>query len=353
MPQDPLLFEFDLPRDLIAQQPLRNRADARLMVIDRQKQAVSHHHVRDLPELLVPGDRMVLNDTRVVPAQLAGRRAATGGRWQGLYLGSTEEGHWRVVCKTRGRLEPGESVVLDDREGRPSSKLWLLERLEAGQWLAHLQPEEPTEEALTRLGRVPLPHYIRGGQMVDEDVTRYQTVFAKRPGAVAAPTAGLHFTKELLKSTASRGVEFSALTLHVGLGTFRPISGGSIEEHQMHSEWCELSAAAAAEINATRESGGRVISVGTTAVRTLETAAGHSPEGGPLQPWSGETDLFIRPPYQFRAVDALLTNFHFPSTTLLVLVQTFGGPELIRAAYHEAIAERYRFYSYGDAMLIL
>ncbi|TWT37455.1 S-adenosylmethionine:tRNA ribosyltransferase-isomerase [Posidoniimonas corsicana] len=353
MPEDPLLFDFDLPRELIAQQPLRNRADARLMVVDRRRQAVSHHHVRDLPDLLAAGDRLVLNNTRVVPAQLTGRRAATGGRWQGLYLNSTDEGHWRIVCKTRGRLEEGESVVLEDREGRPSSKLWLLQRLEAGQWLAHLQPEEPAEEALGRLGRVPLPHYIRGGKMVDEDITRYQTVFAKRPGAVAAPTAGLHFTKELLKSISRRGVEFSALTLHVGLGTFRPISGGSIEEHQMHSEWCELTPTAAAEINATRAAGGRLVAVGTTSVRTLESAAAHSPDGGPLEPWSGETDLFIRPPYEFRAVDALLTNFHFPSTTLLVLVQTFGGPELIRAAYLEAIAEKYRFYSYGDAMLII
>ncbi len=324
---DPLLFDYDLPRELIAQQPLRNRADARLMVVDRCRQQVSHNHVRDLPMLLAAGDRLVLNDTRVLPAQLQGTRAGTGGRWRGLFLSSTPEGHWRVLCKTRGRLAPGESIVLEDREGRRAEKLWLLERLEGGQWLAHLDSEAPLTEALERLGRVPLPHYIRGGQMVDQDVANYQTVFARRPGAVAAPTAGLHFTKELLGQIGQRGVEFSAVTLHVGLGTFRPIAG-PLEEHQMHSEWCELGEKGAAEINATRAAGGRVVAVGTTCVRTLESAAARSE--GKLAAWSGETDLFIRPPYEFRAIDCLLTNFHFPGTTLLVLVQTFGGVELIR-----------------------
>ncbi|MCA9242116.1 MAG: S-adenosylmethionine:tRNA ribosyltransferase-isomerase, partial [Planctomycetales bacterium] len=199
MASDPLLFDYELPRDLIAQQPLRNRADARLMVVERSSQRVSHFHVRDLPQILQRGDRLVMNNTRVTPAQLIGRRAATGGRWRGLFLSATPEGHWRIVCKTRGRLTPNEQVVLEDRDGRVADKLWLLERLDAGQWLAHLESGQPALEALDRLGRVPLPHYIRGGQMVDEDVSRYQTVYARVPGAVAAPTAGLHFTEKLLR----------------------------------------------------------------------------------------------------------------------------------------------------------
>ena len=353
MSHDPLLFEYDLPRRLIAQEPLRNRSDARLMLVDRHRQSIEHWHVRDLPELLRAGDRLVLNNTQVVPAQLAGKRESTGGRWQGLFL-REEEVFWRIVCKTRGRLVPGELIVLDDREGRPAAKLSLLERLDGGEWLARLKEPEPTVEALQRFGRVPLPHYIRGGQMIDSDVQNYQTVFARQPGAVAAPTAGLHFTADLLRQIDQKGVGLTAVTLHVGLGTFRPISGDSLDDHQMHSEWGELGSTAAAEINVTRSAGGRVIAVGTTSVRVLETAA-HSTDGQPdaTAPFTGDTALFIRPPFEFRAVDALLTNFHFPRTTLLVLVQTFGGEELIQRAYHEAVREEYRFYSYGDAMLVV
>lgn len=353
MSDNPLLFDYELPRRLIAQEPLRNRADARLMLVDRQRQAIEHWHVRDLPELLRTGDRLVLNNTRVVPAQLSGRRELTGGRWQGLFL-REEEGFWRIVCKTRGRLAPGELVVLEDREGRPAAKLWLLERLEAGEWLARLKNDEPTAAALKRFGRVPLPHYIRGGQMIDSDVQDYQTVFARQPGAVAAPTAGLHFTAELLRQIDQKGVGLTAVTLHVGLGTFRPISTDSLDEHQMHSEWGELTPVAAAEINSTRDAGGRIIAVGTTSVRVLESAArAAANESGAVAPFVGETDLFIRPPLEFRAVDALMTNFHFPRTTLLVLVQTFGGTQLIQRAYREAVQEEYRFYSYGDAMLVV
>jgi S-adenosylmethionine:tRNA ribosyltransferase-isomerase len=361
MSDDSFQFDYPLPRHLVAQEPLRHRADARLMVVDRQKDTIEHHHVRDLPYLLPSGDRLVLNDTKVIAAQLSGRRVTTGGRWQGLYLQTTMEGHWRILCKSRGRLTAGESVMLIDSQGRPGIKLWLIESLPEGQWLAHPETDESTDVVLARLGRVPLPPYIRGGNMVDADVANYQTVFARVPGAVAAPTAGLHFTKELLRSLADHGVTCSAITLHVGLGTFRPISAASIEEHTMHREWGELSAAAAAELNRTRDAGGRIIAVGTTAVRVLETAVRSGNEGSlsqsdpgtALPPWAGETDLFIRPPFEFRAVDALLTNFHFPRTTLLVLVQTFAGRELIQRAYQEAIREEYRFYSYGDAMLIV
>ncbi|MEM1305776.1 MAG: tRNA preQ1(34) S-adenosylmethionine ribosyltransferase-isomerase QueA, partial [Planctomycetota bacterium] len=274
----------------------------------------------------------------------------TGGRWQGLFLREDDEQHWRIVCKTRGRLKPGVAVRLLDRDARPVDKLWLLERLESGQWLAHLDSETPASDALPRFGRVPLPPYIRDGRMTDDDITSYQTVFAKRPGAVAAPTAGLHFTPTLLAELERQQVGLTAVTLHVGLGTFRPIAEGAIDQHDMHSEWCEVSEKAASQIEATRASGGRVIAVGTTAVRTLETAA----EGGEgVQPLRRETDLFIKPGHTFRAIDAMITNFHFPETTLLLLVQAFGGSGLIRRAYHEAIEQRYRFYSYGDAMLIV
>jgi S-adenosylmethionine:tRNA ribosyltransferase-isomerase len=347
-------FDYQLPRELVAQEPLRNRIDARLMIVDRGRQAIEHYHIRDLPELLQASDRLVLNDTKVIPAQLAGTRIPTGGRWQGLYLETTADGHWKLLCKSRGRMKPGDSITLVDVEGRPGVKLWMIEPLEEGQWLAHPESDEPAEVLLARLGRVPLPPYIRGGQMVDADVTNYQTVFARVPGAVAAPTAGLHFSKELLKTLGQRGVKFSAVTLHVGLGTFRPIAAESLDEHRMHREWGELSATAAGELNASRQAGERLIAVGTTVTRVLETAVrspGASREH--FEPWQGETELFIRPPFEFQAIDALLTNFHFPRTTLLVLVATFAGRELIERAYREAIQEEYRFYSYGDAMLIL
>jgi S-adenosylmethionine:tRNA ribosyltransferase-isomerase len=341
------------------------------MVVDRRRQQIEHYHVRDLPQLLPEGDRLVLNDTRVIPAQLAGRRAQTGGRWHGLFLEATSDGHWRILCKTRGRLKPGEAIQLVDRDGRLGVKLWLLERQEDGHWLAHPDSQESTPSILERIGRVPLPPYIRGGNMVDSDIASYQTVFALRPGAIAAPTAGLHFTNELLKALEARGVPNSKVTLHVGLGTFRPIETEDVEEHRMHSEWGEVSAVAAAELNATRTAGGRLIAVGTTVTRVLETAVRSEedwergkgregeipntklPSGTWIPAWTGTTDLFIRPPFEFRAVDALLTNFHFPRTTLLLLVQAFGGWELISSAYEQAIREEYRFYSYGDAMLII
>jgi S-adenosylmethionine:tRNA ribosyltransferase-isomerase len=330
------------------------------MVVDRRRQQVDHHHIRELPHLLPPGDRLVLNDTRVIPAQLVGRRVQTGGRWHGLFIEATPDGHWRILCKTRGRLKPGEAVMLVDREGRPGIKLWLIERQDEGQWLAHPEGEGTSTAILEQLGRVPLPPYIRGGNMVDADVASYQTVFAKRPGAIAAPTAGLHFTNELLKALEAREVTNSRITLHVGLGTFRPIDAEDIDEHRMHSEWGEVTEATAAELNATRAAGGRIIAVGTTVTRVLETAVrlkddeenSYLSDRRKIHPWQGTTDLFIRPPFEFRAIDALLTNFHFPRTTLLLLVQTLGGLELISAAYQQAIREEYRFYSYGDAMLI-
>ncbi len=345
-------IEYTLPPELIAQEPLNSRVDARLMLVDRKQGTIAHHYIRDLPQLLLPGDRLVLNDTRVIPAQLRGLRTQTGGRWQGLYLGANEAGDWKIVCKTRGRLKPMEKVTLLDREGKQAGYLWLLEQADDGEWLARPESDLPALELLDLVGRVPLPPYIRGGQMVDTDVNDYQTVFARAPGAVAAPTAGLHFTKDLLKAIGQSGVAFSSVTLHVGRGTFRPIDVEDVSQHPMHSEWAELTELAAGEINSSRQAGERVIAVGTTVTRVLESVA-QKTEGLQLGAWQGDTDLFIQPPYEFQAVDAMLTNFHFPRTTLLLLVQALGGSELIRAAYEEAIREEYRFYSYGDAMLIV
>jgi S-adenosylmethionine:tRNA ribosyltransferase-isomerase len=344
-------YDYELPRELIAQHPLDHRIDARLLLINRQTQQLSHHYVRDLPDLLNAGDVLVMNNSKVIAARLVGKRTSTRGRWEGLYLRSAENGFWEILSKTRGYLTPGETITLRDNDGRDSEQLVVCSRLEEG----HLavRPLEPIglEEFLERFGRVPLPPYIRDGQMVDQDVASYQTVYAREPGSVAAPTAGLHFSTDLIRHLQRRGVLTAGLTLHVGIGTFRPVATERLEEHKMHSEWCQLSAAAAEKIREARAQGGRVIAVGTTSVRVLETAAQKNPN--PLTEWSGETNIFIRPPYAFQNVDALLTNFHLPKSTLLMLVSAFASRELIMRAYREAIEERYRFYSYGDCMLIV
>jgi S-adenosylmethionine:tRNA ribosyltransferase-isomerase len=342
-------FNYELPPEQIAQFPLACRTDARLLVVDRGKQALTHAHVRDLADFVRPADALVVNDTRVIPARLAGYRMRTKGRWEGLFLSVSDEGLWRILGKTRGRLQPGESVMLQDRLRRDVARLDMLASLGGGEWAARPDSNESAWTLLERVGRVPLPGYIRGGKMVDSDVATYQTVFAAKPGAVAAPTAGLHFTDDLLRQIELRGTLVGRVTLHVGLGTFRPITTRTLEEHVMHSEWGSLDAPTAEKLRARRAAGGRVIAVGTTVVRTLESAAAD----GQLRAWHGETNLFIRPPYACRSVDALLTNFHLPRSTLLVLVRTFGGNQLIRHAYETAIREGYRFYSYGDAMLIV
>lgn len=342
-------YDYDLPHERIAQQPLPDRSAARLLVVHRRTQTLEHRSVRDLPAFLTAGDALVLNDTRVIPARLVGYRTLTRGYWEGLYLESGAHGVWKILSKTRGKIQPGEAVTLQDRQQRNVCRLTLLERLGQGVWAVRPDSSEETFALLDRVGRVPLPPYIRDGEMADADRQTYQTVYADKPGAVAAPTAGLHFTPPLLEQLEAAGIELARVTLHVGLGTFRPISVERLDEHPMHAEWACLDAATAARLTAIRAAGGRIVAVGTTVVRTLETAAADDQ----LQAWQGETDLFIRPPYRFRAVDALLTNFHLPKSTLLILVRTFGGDELIRRAYDEAIREGYRFYSYGDAMLIL
>ncbi len=349
MPDTVSHYDYSLPDELIAQHPLAQRSDARLMLIDRQAQTIDHYHVRDLPQLLRQGDCLVLNDTRVVPARLVGFRTRTGGRWQGLYLQHDDAGHWQLLGKTRGYLEIGETITLMDRNGLDGVQLKLLARQEGGVLVVAPLSEEPALVILEKHGRIPLPQYIRAGEMESGDIERYQTVFADKPGSVAAPTAGLHFTPQLLGELATRGVDTAHVTLHVGMGTFRPIAVENLSEHLMHHEWATITSPAVAHILSAKERGGRCIAVGTTSMRTLESAA----RSGHLQPFSGETNLFIRPPFTFHAVDALLTNFHLPRSTLLVLVRTFGGDELLRRAYEVAIAERYRFYSYGDAMLIV
>jgi S-adenosylmethionine:tRNA ribosyltransferase-isomerase len=342
-------YDYELPKELVAQSPLKVRSDARLMLVDRQQNSLSHKYVRDFPELLKSGDCLVLNDTRVVPARLVGHRTRTGGRWEGLFLEASETGHWRILGKTRGKLTSGETITLVNGEGTEDIELELGTKEAGGVWVVRPCSDEATLPLLDRVGRVPLPPYIRKGQMVDSDRRNYQTVYARTPGAVAAPTAGLHFTDQLLLDLESRGVGIVRLTLHVGMGTFRPIETDSLAQHEMHSEWGSLDAVTAGRLLDVRQGGGRIVAVGTTSVRVLETAA----ESGTLQPFCGDTDLFIRPPYEFRAVDAMMTNFHLPRTTLLVLVRTFGGDELVMRAYEEAVREQYRFYSYGDAMLIV
>lgn len=342
-------YDYHLPRERIAQEPLRQRSDSRLMVVDRAANTIEHAYVRDLPQYLRRSDVVVLNDTRVIPARLVGRRPATGGRWEGLFLDEESHGMWRILCKARGKMQPGEIVQLLDRSARPALQLELATKLDDGSWVVRPLTGGTPLDLLEQVGRVPLPHYIRHGEMVDADVDRYQTVFADVPGSVAAPTAGLHFTPRLLKELTDQGVDIERVTLHVGVGTFRPVKTDTLADHAMHAEWCRISSETVDHLQRTRRAGGRIVAVGTTSVRTLETAA----QSGELQPWTGPTQLFIRPPYTFRAVDALMTNFHLPRSTLLVLVRTFGGDALIRRAYLEAIEYEYRFYSYGDAMLIV
>jgi S-adenosylmethionine:tRNA ribosyltransferase-isomerase len=342
-------YDFDLPAELVAQHPLADRSDARLMVIDRSEGSISHHHVRDLPELLQPDDCLVVNNSRVIPARLVGCRTRTGGRWQGLVLAVDAGGNWQLMSKTRGRIEAGETVTLQDRDGQPGVRLRMLAPMEGGTWAARPETDEGQGPILARYGRIPIPPYIRGGDMIDRDVEDYQTVYARMDGSVAAPTAGLHFTDKLLEQIGKKGTSIAELTLHVGLGTFRPVACEELEDHAMHSEWGQLSEQALATIRASQQAGGRVVAVGTTSARLLEAAS----KSGDLASWEGETDIFIAPPYTFRSTDGLMTNFHLPRSTLLVLVRTFGGNELIRRAYAEAIGERYRFYSYGDAMLVL
>jgi len=287
----------------------------------------------------------VLNDTRVLAARLLGKRARTGGKWEGLFLQVTPDGLWEMLCRTRGHLVPGEMIAVEPGP----FEIHLVSKTSEGHWLAQPGKAGPPLELLEQYGNMPLPPYIRKGRAMASDRERYQTVFARQAGAVAAPTAGLHFTPKLFERLRQRGIDWTFVTLHVGAGTFKPIQASDFRQHKLHQEWGELPASAVEAINRCRKQGSRLIAVGTTSVRVLETVS----ESGPLRPWSGTTELYIYPPYQFRVVDSLITNFHLPRSTLLLLVGAFAGVELLERAYRTAIEEQYRFYSYGDAMIVL
>lgn len=337
-------FDYDLPPGRIAQQPVEPRDQSRLMVVRRSTGCWEHHIFADLPDLLEPGDILVRNNTRVIPARLVGHRETTGGAWEGLFLGALPDGAWEILATTRGRPQPGEWVTVG-----AGLRLRLEERGEAGRWIVRPEVEAEALNLLEQHGQVPLPPYIRKGREAPEDRERYQTVFAQEPGAVAAPTAGLHFTERVFERLAEREIAWVDVTLHVGIGTFRPIEAEQVEDHVLHAEWAELSPAAAEALQKRREQGGRIVAVGTTVTRLLETSA----ISGRFVPFHGETSLYLRPGHTFRGVDVLLTNFHLPRSSLLVLVSAFAGVDFVRDAYREAIFGGYRFYSYGDSMLML
>ena len=335
-------FDYSLPVHLIAQQPSQSRGQSRLLVLDRQKAAVEHRHFYDLPQYLQKGDLLVLNNTKVLPARLFARKP-TGGQVEVLLISPLDDRTWNCLVKPAKRVRVDTQLEFDQglsgivrtlgKEGLRSIEFSL-----AGQEF---------QDKLDEIGELPLPPYITEKPL---DPQRYQTVYAAKPGAVAAPTAGLHFTHELFAQLDQMGIERVHLTLHVGIGTFRPVGVDEIEEHKMHSEYFDINTQAAQAINRARAQGRRIIAVGTTAVRVIETAA---KDDGTIEPGSGWTDIFIYPGYRYKAVDALITNFHLPRSTLLMLVSALASREQILAAYHEAVAEEYRFFSFGDAMLIL
>jgi S-adenosylmethionine:tRNA ribosyltransferase-isomerase len=341
-------YDYPLPEDLIAHVPADRRDASRLMTLDPQSGAITHRQFTDLPDLLHPGDLLVLNDTRVLPAKLVGSRESTGGRWEGLFLGLTSDGFWNLIAKTRGSIRPGESIAISSDDAPDVLRLELIRRTDSGGW--HMKPLSPGShlDLLALFGQMPLPPYIEREHALAIDRDRYQTTYSRVPGAVAAPTAGLHFTPEIFQRCEQHGIARAFVTLHVGIGTFRPVSVENLAEHQMHSEWAEVPQPTVDALRATKDRGSRIIAVGTTTVRTLESAAA----AGPLNSWSGETSIFIRPPYQFRVIDGLVTNFHLPKSTLLMLVSALAGRDNVLHAYETAVRERYRFFSYGDAMLI-
>lgn len=336
-------FYFELPQELIAQDPLEDRSSSRLLVLNRESGGISHHVFRDIVEYLRPGDCLVLNNTKVIPARLLGEREGTGAHVEVLLLKRREGDVWETLVKPGKKCRPGTRLVFGDGALRAQ----VLETVEEGNRLIHFEYEGIWEEVLDRLGEMPLPPYITHRL---KDKNRYQTVYAKYEGSAAAPTAGLHFTRELLEQIERKGVEIASVTLHVGLGTFRPVKEENVLEHHMHSEYYRVSEEAAECINRTKERGGRVICVGTTSCRTIESAAD---ESGRVLAGCGDTDIFIYPGYRFKVLDALITNFHLPESTLVMLVSALAGREHVLEAYHEAIREKYRFFSFGDAMFIL
>ena len=336
-------FDFHLPEELIAQTPLEKRDSSRLLIVDRETGQFSDQHFDNIIDQLEPGDALVMNNTRVLPARLYGTKPETGGHVELLLLKNTQGDFWEVLAKPAKRLRVGTSVSFGD--GRLTATV--TEELEHGGRIVRFDYQGIFLEVLESLGEMPLPPYIHEKL---EDRERYQTVYAKENGSAAAPTAGLHFTEELLDKIAAKGVKLVYLTLHVGLGTFRPVSVDNLEEHEMHSEFYSLSEEAAETLRQVKASGHRIIAVGTTSIRTLETIG--SKFEGQIQADSGWTNIFIKPGYQWKIVDAFSTNFHLPKSTLVMLVSAFAGRQLTLQAYEHAIAERYRFFSFGDAMFI-
>lgn len=336
-------FDYELPQELIAQDPLEDRSSSRLMHVDRKTGEVSHHVFRDVLRFLKPGDCLVMNNTKVIPARLYGAREDTGAGIELLLLKRMENDTWETLVKPGKKCRLGARFVFGDGLLRGE----IIEVKEDGNRLIHFEYEGIFEEILDKLGQMPLPPYITHEL---KDKNRYQTVYAKHEGSAAAPTAGLHFTKELLEQLHEAGIKTAEVTLHVGLGTFRPVKVENVLEHHMHSEFYMINEEAAKTINETRAEGGRIICVGTTSCRTLESAVA---EDGSIQACSGWTEIFIYPGYRFKIMDGLITNFHLPKSTLLMLVSAFAGREHMLAAYEEAVKERYRFFSFGDAMIIL
>lgn len=334
-------FWYDLPEKLIAQTPLEQRDGSRLMVLDRDTGAVAHRHFYDIVDYLNPGDCLVMNDSRVLPARLLGHRP-TGGAVEVLLLRDLGEKRWECLCKPGRKMQEGQEVIFGDGELTAT----VCEVREDGNRVVEFHFEGIFLEVLERLGKMPLPPYIKA-ELQDQE--RYQTVYSREVGSAAAPTAGLHFTNALLEKVRAKGVSTAFVTLHVGLGTFRPVKAEEIDQHHMHSELCMMSKETADILNETKRRGGRVICVGTTSCRTLESLVN---EDGTFEAKSKWTDIFIYPGYRFKAMDALITNFHLPESTLVMLVSAFAGRENVLAAYEEAVREKYRFFSFGDAMLI-
>ena len=335
-------YYFDLPQELIAQDPLEDRSSSRLLVMDRNTGEVTHGTCRDILRYLHPGDALILNDTKVIPARLLGEREGTGASIEILLLKRMEKDVWECLVRPGKKLRPGARAVFGDG----SLKAEILEVVEGGNRLVRFEFEGIFEEVLDRLGEMPLPPYITHKL---KDRGRYQTVYARYEGSAAAPTAGLHFTPELLDEVRALGVQTGFVTLHVGLGTFRPVKVDDVEQHTMHTEWYNVPEETADLINRTHQAGGRVICVGTTSCRTVESAAD---ENGIVHAGSDDTSIFIYPGYHFKTMDGLITNFHLPESTLIMLVSAFAGREHVLKAYEEAVRERYRFFSFGDAMFI-
>lgn len=336
-------FDFELPDELIAQTPLEVRDSSRLLILDRKNKSMTDSHFDSILDQLQPGDALVMNNTRVLPARLYGEKPETHGHVELLLLKNTQADQWEVLAKPAKRLRVGAQISFGD--GRLMATV--LEELEHGGRIVEFSYNGIFLEVLESLGEMPLPPYIHEKL---EDRDRYQTVYAKENGSAAAPTAGLHFTKELLELIEAKGVKLVYLTLHVGLGTFRPVSVDNLDEHEMHSEYYQLSQEAADTLNQVKENGGRVVAVGTTSIRTLETIGNKF--DGKLVADSGWTSIFIKPGYQFKVVDAFSTNFHLPKSTLVMLVSAFAGKDFVLEAYRHAVDEKYRFFSFGDAMFL-